>query len=500
MDVKLSTRVLAAAGIFLSLFIAITVASSERNQKPAGLSSVFVTAQAAGRNGNTAAETVTHAQYVQGNQGFFHPDRPITRAQIAQMFANLHIVKPGTQIFCDVPEGQWYAPAVNQLSGILTGYGDGTFRPDSIAKMSEFVAMLCCAMDTEEAARPMETAADRPWYSSYWDFAAEQGWFPGEIDVQADMPVTRAVAVTMINRALGRLPDADYVDSIEQVLFVDVLPEHWAYAEILEAAVDHQCDSDGSWVPESVNLQILPSGMYFSGGAGYYVEPSGALCRTPGILELGDDAYLVADETGRIWADNAIHPYQNTLVCCARNGKMLRNNSFQGFYFDEEGFYTSGSNEIDGFVTEILAEVTDASMSQEEKLRAVFDHVRAYGYLGRNAAISDAVMSGERATAYASKIFETGKGDCYNFTAAFYYLARALGYDATARVGTCYYANWGSRAISHAWVEIPMEGTLYLFDPQIENFNLRRGISNERYGAFGVTYQTACAAYYKNPG
>ena len=47
-------------------------------------------------------------------------------------------------------------------------------------------------------------------------------------------------------------------------------------------------------------------------------------------------------------------------------------------------------------------------------------------------------------------------------------------------------------------MEIPIDGATYLFDPQIENYNNRNGISNETHGAFQVTYATAPANYYPN--
>ena len=104
----------------------------------------------------------------------------------------------------------------------------------------------------------------------------------------------------------------------------------------------------------------------------------------------------------------------------------------------------------------------------------------------------------DKAVAYANKIFSTGKGDCYNFTAAFCFLARALGYEASSIAGVCGYVWNSTAAITHGWVEIVMDGNVYLFDPQIENYNNRSGISNETNGAYRVTYATARANYYKN--
>lgn len=495
-------RTLTTIGFSLFLLIGITLAWSchASNATSRELSAASMESKAEVRVAAQLQEvesTKKHMPYLHGSGGFFYPDQRITRAQSVQLLCNLGVVQPGERKFHDVADTAWYAPAVYQVSGLLTGYADGTFRPQQGMTLAEFVTVLCRALDLEEMALNQYADEDASWYAPYWSVATEYQWFPPGSNFQGNSPLSRAVAVTICNRALGRIPDKAYLSTLDQAFFVDVQPDHWAYYEILEAAIGHTHATDGSWETDSVSLPSLTSGIYTSGGVGYYVTPDGTLYRTPGILKFGGNSYLVADDTGRIWADGAIHPYHNTLVCCAANGALLKNASFRGFRFDEQGFYTSGSEEIDGYVADILAQVTTSSMTQKEKLRAVFNHVRAYRYLGRNATITNAVMTSEQSTAYAAKLFSTGKGDCYNFTAAFHYLARALGYDSTAIVGTCYYS-WNSRPIAHAWVEIPINGKVYLFDPQIENYNLRNGISNTAYGAFQVTYATAHAVYYPN--
>ena len=56
--------------------------------------------------------------------------------------------------------------------------------------------------------------------------------------------------------------------------------------------------------------------------------------------------------------------------------------------------------------------------------------------------------------------------------------------------------NW--YPIAHGWVEIELDGETFLFDPQIENYNLRAGISNETHSAWQVTYESAPARYLKH--
>ena len=57
---------------------------------------------------------------------------------------------------------------------------------------------------------------------------------------------------------------------------------------------------------------------------------------------------------------------------------------------------------------------------------------------------------------------------------------------------------WNWRTIAHGWGEITQDGQTLLYDPQIENYNIRAGISNDDYGAYAVRYETAHARYLKH--
>lgn len=441
--------------------------------------------------------TKTDEAYMQGNRGFFLPDDTITRAEIAQVYWNLHLSVPGGRTFSDVAPGDWFAQAVAELSGALKGYSDGTFRPQQEATLAEFLTVLCRVLELEPPA--LEDGAGQPWYAPYLLAAQEAGWLDAHPDAQADAPVTRAVAVSILNRALGREPDREAIDNLDVCVYLDVTPEHPDYYDILEASITHTCDldRDGAWIEKSLEFPNLSAGIHVGGGSAYYVLEDRTLYGEPGLLEVDGARYLVADETGRIYADEALHQYGEELVFSTESGALLCNGSWHDFQFDDQGYYTTGDAELDGYVEEALAACTDETMTQAEKLYAAYCHVRSFGYLGRNSTIYVKTMSPTQASAYAKKIFSTGKGDCYNFAAAFYYLARRLGYDATAVVGSCGYV-WNTRAIPHGWVEIPIDGATYLFDPQIENYNNRNGISNETHGAFQVTYATAPANYDPN--
>jgi len=60
-------------------------------------------------------------------------------------------------------------------------------------------------------------------------------------------------------------------------------------------------------------------------------------------------------------------------------------------------------------------------------------------------------------------MFQTGKGNCYNFTGAFWALARGIGYDAV-----CYSGLVGRARSPHSWTEIEFDGVPYIFDVETE--------------------------------
>lgn len=130
-------------------------------------------------------------------------------------------------------------------------------------------------------------------------------------------------------------------------------------------------------------------------------------------------------------------------------------------YFDITGKYTSGDETLDGYVSEKLESIITDGMSREDMLRAVYEYVRDhYLYLKRNI-----YQVGETGWEIpeALTMFESGKGNCYNFTAAFWALARGVGYDAV-----CYSGLVGVGRDPHSWVEIEFDGTPYIFDVETE--------------------------------
>ena len=439
-----------------------------------------------------------HAAYMFGQNGYFFPDRELTRAEAARVLVYVFDTPADAQVeFTDVAADSWFYPCVTAAENLLPGDEDGAFRPYDAVTLLEFATAICrgtgCRLPVGSAAEVLPDAAIR--------YAARFGWI--DADADGEQSVTRAQAVQILNRALGRTPDRAAIDALDARVFLDVAPDHAAYYEIMEAALAHSFpeSDDGAevWSSDSISFVPLAPGLHMAGQNALYVLDDGSILTEPGLFTEGRLTYLVSEQGGQIYADEALHLVGDQVVFCKRDGTILKNARRYDYYFDESGAYTTGDASLDELVDAAVAACTTQDMTQEQKLRACYEYVRDFKYLGRNAALPRTVktMPHENAVEYARKIFETGKGDCYNFAASFCFLARALGYEATAIVGACGYA-WSYSAIAHGWVEIVMDGQTYLFDPQIENYNLRAGIDNETHSAYCVSYENAPGRYYKN--
>jgi hypothetical protein len=125
----------------------------------------------------------------------------------------------------------------------MRGYEDGTFRPEGSITRAEFATLLVRlkGCDLPEASRFSDCAGH--WASAYIGAADVNGLMSGYPDgsFKPDSFITRAEVMTAVNRMLGRVPDAAALAQIQNP-YVDLSPEHWAYAQILEATVEHDAE------------------------------------------------------------------------------------------------------------------------------------------------------------------------------------------------------------------------------------------------------------------
>lgn len=199
-----------------------------------------------------------HYAYIVGYEdGTIRPNGHITRAEAATVFfrlltdeardANLTDRSP----YPDVSAGAWYNKAVATLSrmGILSGYEDGRFRPNATVTRAEFAAMAA-RFDTE--AKPVDTPftdLTGCWAADEIAKAYGKGWVNGYGDntFRPNGPITRAEAVTLINRVLRRLPETDKDLLPDERTWPDNPETFWGYLALQEASNSHLYDrkSDG---------------------------------------------------------------------------------------------------------------------------------------------------------------------------------------------------------------------------------------------------------------
>lgn len=222
------------------------------NQKPGDLSHLLI--------------TDIHKAYIIGIGGnLFAPDDGLTRAQAIQIIFNLLRDKniPVTKTFPDVLLGAWYTEAINTLASLnlIEEYPDGRFHPDFYMSRAEFVVMLVSMTDISPGNIRFSDISEDYWAYDYISTAANYGWISGVGDgrFEPDRPITRAEAIAMMNKVLGRYPDKAYIGKHPELnRFTDVKSSHWAYYIIVEAASAHDYemnDRNETWEDSQHEIQ-----------------------------------------------------------------------------------------------------------------------------------------------------------------------------------------------------------------------------------------------------
>ena len=212
-----------------------------------------------------------HIVYITGfPDGSFRPGQSITRAEVAMILFRLVADDakdaPQTNRFADITTGSWYAQAINYLAGqdILTGYPDGSFRPNTVISRAELTAVMSRFFELRAASgNAFSDIAANHWALAYINNAYARGWILGYQDgtFRPNHPISRAEAVTLTNRVLERIPNPATIDEhlAETVIFNDVTPAHWAYHQIMEAAIEHDFEFDDAGHEIWKNVVLPPS-------------------------------------------------------------------------------------------------------------------------------------------------------------------------------------------------------------------------------------------------
>ena len=199
-----------------------------------------------------------HLAFLSGYaNGTFKPDRNMTRAEVTTMFARLLTEKMAadqtySNTFSDVAKSHWAANYIGYMQqfGIITGYADGSFRPDASVTRAEFAAIASRFEKLTEGTKSFSDVPSSHWAAKYINFAATRGWVNGYADgtFRPNNSITRAEVAAVTCRLLERNADQSYIRShlSELRAFTDVSESHWAYWYTMEAANGHDYTKSGS--------------------------------------------------------------------------------------------------------------------------------------------------------------------------------------------------------------------------------------------------------------
>lgn len=198
-----------------------------------------------------SGQTYARVSYIKGYpDGTFKPSNNVTRAEAAQMFATL--LNGGTSFgtssvtkFTDA-NNKWYSPAVNYIAGkgLLSGYSDGTFKPDADITRAEFAQMISGYLKAGYAGSANFKDVKGHWASDAIDKVfgnkAVEGYPDGTF--KPNKTLTRAEAVTVLNAVFNRYTTSSSLNNVSSANlknYSDISSSHWAYYQILDASNAH---------------------------------------------------------------------------------------------------------------------------------------------------------------------------------------------------------------------------------------------------------------------
>lgn len=152
--------------------------------------------------------------------------------------------------FRDVAFGSWYNTYVATLNnaGVITDSSNGCFRPNEAITRAELAAMLAKFSETTGAANYFNDVSAKYWAANAIAICAKLGWITGYPDgtFRPDKNVTRAELMAMINRATGRAPKSADAFLPGMKTWIDNTSDKWYYLDVQEATNSHSYTVKGS--------------------------------------------------------------------------------------------------------------------------------------------------------------------------------------------------------------------------------------------------------------
>lgn len=347
---------------------------------------------------------------------------------------------------------------------------DVTYTAQAYPQLSEQVRFL--AVSEDGYLRPDEPLTADELYTALSGLAAEgaEKYFPGM--PLGNQKLEKAMVSSILNHFFGETAVADAFAALP--------------AEEAKEESDSTQETTGETVPVQEGKDYLLRGQFAS-----------VMCRLmnwdltapvtvaegvkqPMDVSVGREDYAALmkssidheeNANGTVWTElilptNYAPGFVNIdgwLYYVQEDGYFLRDGKQGDLTFSADGRYTSGDAELDALVADILDDIVRENPNAErlELLRKAYEHCRdAYTYL-RKSSYAKGATGWEIKD--AKVMFTSLRGNCYNYAAAFWAVARGLGYEARAVSGTV------TQTIQpHGWVLIEFDGQDYIFDCEWE--------------------------------
>lgn len=193
--------------------------------------------------------TVDHSSYIDGySDGTVRPEAYLSRGETAVILFRLISDESRTYYwtrtndYSDVEFTVWYNNAVSTMTNadIIYGYEDGTFRGDNTITRAEFAVLLARVDGGTYIGSDLFSDISGSWASNYINLVTSRGWIEGYADgsFRPEQPITRAEAITMINKMCGRDKIAEMHEDMKT--WSDNVDGKWYYEAIQEATNSHE--------------------------------------------------------------------------------------------------------------------------------------------------------------------------------------------------------------------------------------------------------------------
>jgi len=197
-------------------------------------------------------EHPTHIGYIKGYpDGSVRPDAGITREEIAAIIYRITnhayddpFATTG-DVFPDVDSNRWSVTEIEYLADkdVIIGYPDGEYKPSKKLTRAEFAALIVRFTDRKYKSEeiPFEDVNEKHWAYEYISALYSSNLISGYEDntFRPDNRISRAEAMTVINKILGRNPSEAYVKALGYNPFNDLSADDWHYVIVLEATITH---------------------------------------------------------------------------------------------------------------------------------------------------------------------------------------------------------------------------------------------------------------------